>query len=312
MGKTIQTIALLVAVAAKNSENQDDRESGGPFLIVCPTSVIRNWENEFNEWSDLNVAVYHGSSRDLILNKLESRGFDALITSFDTFRIHGEILSRIKWDIVIFDEAHRLKNESSQLYKACSQIKTRRRFGLTGTVMQNKIMELFNLFDFLSPGSLGTREHFRDFYDEPLKHGQRMSAPERFIEISKERRQLLSSVLQKYLLRRTKEETISHLMIGKEDNVAFCAMSDLQRRVYRRMLAQPEIQCLINKDLPCSCGSPLTQVECCHRLIPHGVIWSYLHKDRAEGCESCPFCVVLPCLVKLQQVSGFFMIYFFG
>lgn len=95
--------------------------------------------------------------------------------------------------------------------------------------MQNKIMELFNLFDLVAPGSLGTREHFRDFYDEPLKHGQRSTAPEKFVQIADKRKQHLVGVLHKYMLRRTKEETIGHLMMGKEDNVVFCAMSELQK-----------------------------------------------------------------------------------
>ncbi|MQL86572.1 hypothetical protein Taro_019111, partial [Colocasia esculenta] len=311
LGKTIQIIAFLVAVTGKGADCQDAqvnardcRSNKGPVLIICPTSVIRNWENEFSEWSDFCIAVYHGPNRDLILDKLEARGVDVLITSFDTFRIHGKILSEVKWDIAVVDEAHRLKNETSQLYKACLEIKTRKRFGLTGTIMQNKILELFNLFEWVSPGSLGTREHFRDFYDEPLKHGQRLSAPERFVQIAEVRRQQLALTLQKYMLRRTKEETIGHLMLGKEDNVVFCAMSELQKRAYRRMLAQPEIQCLINKDLPCSCGSPLIQVECCHRTVANGIIWSYLHKDNPDGCDSCPFCIVLPCLLKLQQISN--------
>lgn len=168
--------------------------------------------------------------------------------------------------------------------------------------MQNRILELFNLFDWAAPGCLGTWEHFRDFYDEPLKHGQRLSAPERYIRIADERKKHLVAVLRKYLLRRTKDETIGHLMLGKEDNVVFCAMSDLQKRVYKRMLEQPDVQSLINKDLPCSCGSPLTQVECCEKTIPNGIIWSYLHRENSEGCDSCPFCLVLPCLIKLQQV----------
>ncbi|XP_058096097.1 switch 2 isoform X2 [Magnolia sinica] len=276
----------------------------GPVLIVCPTSVIHNWENEFSEWGTLNVAVYHGPNRDLILEKLEACSVMILITSFDTFRIHDEILSEIQWDIVIVDEAHRLKNEKSKLYRACLRIKTPKRFGLTGTIMQNKMMELFNLFDWVAPGCLGTREHFRDFYDEPLKHGQRSSAPERFVQIADKRKRHLVEVLRMYLLRRTKEETIGHLMMGKEDNVVFCAMSELQKRVYRRTLGLPDIQCLINKDLPCSCGSPLTQAECCNRTVPNGIIWPYLHRDNPEGCDSCPFCVVLPCLVKLQQISN--------
>ncbi|KAJ6371704.1 hypothetical protein OIU77_002092 [Salix suchowensis] len=231
-------------------------------------------------------------------------GVEILITSFDTYRIHGSILSEVDWEVVIVDEAHRLKNEKSKLYLACSEIKTRKRIGLTGTVMQNKIMELFNLLDWVAPGSLGSREHFREFYDEPLKHGQRSTAPESFVRKADKRKEHLVAVLRKYMLRRTKEETIGHLMMGKEDNVVFCSMSELQKRVYRSMLQLPDIQCLVNKDLPCSCGSPLKQVECCKRIVPDGIIWPYLHRDSPEGCDSCPYCLVLPCLVKLQQISN--------
>ncbi|CAK9145858.1 unnamed protein product [Ilex paraguariensis] len=311
LGKTIQTIAFLSAVFGKDGELGDSASlkggqfgKKGPVLIVCPTSVIHNWEKEFSNWATFSVSVYHGANRDLIMEKLEAHGVEILVTSFDTYRIHGSILSEVQWDVVIVDEAHRLKNEKSKLYGACLEIKTQKRYGLTGTIMQNKIMELFNLFDWVIPGCLGTREHFREFYDEPLKHGQRSTAPEKFVRVADERKQHLVSVLRKYLLRRTKEETISHLMMGKEDNVVFCAMSELQKRVYQRMLHLPEIQCLINKDLPCSCGSPLKQVECCKRTVPNGIIWPYLHRDNPNGCDSCPFCLVLPCLVKLQQISN--------
>ncbi|CAD5187037.1 unnamed protein product [Musa acuminata subsp. malaccensis] len=308
LGKTIQTIAFLAAVIGKDGEHgvheMEHVIKKGPTLIICPTSVIHNWENEFSEWGDFRVVVYHGPNRALIIEKLESHGIEILITSFDTFRVHDKILCEIPWEIVIVDEAHRLKNEKSRLYKACLGIKTRKRFGLTGTIMQNRILELFNLFDWVAPRSLGTWEHFRDFYDEPLKHGQRLSAPERYVQIADERKQHLVAVLQKYLLRRTKEETIGHLMLGKEDNVVFCGMSELQKRVYKRMLEQPDVQCLINKDLLCSCGSPLAQVECCKKIVPNGIIWTYLHRDNPEGCESCPFCLVLPCLIKLQQISN--------
>lgn len=311
LGKTIQTIAFLAAVYGKDEEYGDSRllkenqiGQKGPVLIICPTSVICNWKCEFSRWAPFNVSLYHGSSCELILEKLQANGVEVLVTSFDTFRIHGNLLSEIKWEIVVVDEAHRLKNEKSKFYSACLEIKTRRRIGLTGTIMQNKIMELFNLFDWAAPGSLGTREHFREFYDEPLKHGQRATAPERFVRVAGERKQHLVAVLHKYMLRRTKEETIGQLMLGKEDNVVFCAMSELQKRVYQRMLHLPDVQCLINKDLPCSCGSPLAQVECCKRIVPKGIIWPYLHRGSPEGCDSCPFCLVLPCLVRLQQISN--------
>ncbi|XP_021827208.1 switch 2 isoform X1 [Prunus avium] len=311
LGKTIQTIAFLAAVFGNDGDCMDSTllkknqtAERGPVLIVCPSSVIHNWESEFSKWANFSVAVYHGANRDLVYDKLEAHEVEILITSFDTYRICGSQLSEVNWEIVIVDEAHRLKNEKSKLYIACLEFKTLKRIGLTGTVMQNKIMELFNLFDWVAPGALGTREHFREFYDEPLKHGQRSTAPERFVRVADERKQHLVGLLHKYMLRRTKEETIGHLMMGKEDNVIFCAMSELQKRVYRRMLQLPDIQCLINKDLPCSCGSPLAQAECCKRTVPDGKIWPYLHKENPDGCDSCPFCIVLPCLIKLQQISN--------
>ncbi|KQK14244.1 switch 2 isoform X2 [Brachypodium distachyon] len=308
LGKTIQTIAFLSSVIGKDNDNgeksTDKGKKTGPVLIICPTSVIRNWENEFAEWASFSVAVYHGPNRDLVLEKIESQGLEVLITSFDTFRTRDKLLCAISWELVVVDEAHRLKNEKSKLYTSCLGIITQRRFGLTGTIMQNKIMELFNVFDWVVPGCLGDREHFRAYYDEPLKHGQRLSAPDRFVQVADERKKHLVSVLRKFLLRRTKEETIGHLMLGKEDNIVFCRMSDVQKRVYRRMLQQPEIQILVNKDLPCSCGSPFAQVECCKRIEPNGIIWSYLHRENLEGCALCPFCLVLPCLVKLQQISN--------
>lgn len=307
LGKTIQTIAFLSSVIGKGNGHGQSTNKGkmtGPVLILCPTSVIRNWENEFSEWAEFSVAVYHGPNRDLVLGKIENQGLEVLITSFDTFRIHDKVLCGISWELVVVDEAHRLKNEKSKLYTACLGITTQKRFGLTGTIMQNKIMELFNLFDWVVPGCLGDREHFRAYYDEPLKQGQRLSAPERFVQVADARKKHLVSILREFLLRRTKEETIGHLMLGKEDNIVFCKMSDVQKRVYRRMLQQPDIQILINKDVRCSCGSPLPQVECCKRTEPDGVIWSYLHRENPEGCSICPFCLVLPFLVKLQQISN--------
>ncbi|KAG9153877.1 hypothetical protein Leryth_005983 [Lithospermum erythrorhizon] len=232
LGKTIQTIAFLAAVFGKDGDlGSTEREKKGPVLIVGPSSVIQNWLDEFSKWSTFDVSIYHGPNRDVIFRKLEANGVEVLITSFDTYRIHGSILSQIQWEI-------------------------------------------------------------------------RATAPETFVRIADERKQHLVAVLGKYLLRRTKEETIGHLMMGKEDNVVFCAMSDVQKRVYQRMLQLPDVQCLVNKDLPCSCGSPLKQVECCKRTVPDGVMWPYFHKDNPEGCDSCPYCLVLPCLVKLQQISN--------
>ncbi|KAI3994783.1 hypothetical protein MKX01_037334 [Papaver californicum] len=102
LGKTIQIIAFLAAVVGDEAENGDSkmlrRDHVGkknPVLIICPTLIIQIWENEFSKWAKFSVSVCRGANRDLIIEKLESHGIDVVITSFDTFRIHGEILSEV-------------------------------------------------------------------------------------------------------------------------------------------------------------------------------------------------------------------------
>lgn len=244
LGKTIQTIAFIAAlldrdceVGALSSVRSGAANKGTVvppskvFLILSPTSVLQNWEQEFQAWGSFRVGIYHGANRDGILDKVHAHELEVVLTSHDMFRLNLTALCNIKWDCVIVDEAHRLKNDKSQLYKACIQMKTKRRYGLTGTIMQNNYNEMFNVFDWAAPGSLGPREHFKEYYGEPLKQGQRISAPERFVKIAEERKQHLVKVLSRHLLRRTKEGTIGHLMRGKADNVVFCKMSEDRKSV---------------------------------------------------------------------------------
>ncbi|EFJ05584.1 hypothetical protein SELMODRAFT_40953, partial [Selaginella moellendorffii] len=313
LGKTIQSIAFIAAILHNDGElfrlpfrskaNLSEAKKK-VVLVLCPTSVIENWQREFEAWGSFPLGVYHGAQREAIVDKVRRDELDVVITSHDTFRIHGSSLQEIDWDCVIVDEAHRLKNEKSQLYKACCRLRTKCRFGLTGTILQNKLIDLFNVFEWAAPGCLGTREHFRGYYDEPIKQGQKISASQVLVELAEKRRQHLLAVLRRYSLRRTKDETIGHLLKGKEDIVIFCAMSPIQRRVYKRLLESPDFQCLVRKNEPCGCGSEEPSSKCCLRTAPKGPIWSYLHKGNPDGCESCPCCLVLPCLNKLQQVSN--------
>ncbi|KAL2937789.1 Switch 2 [Bienertia sinuspersici] len=125
LGKTIQTIAFLAAVYGKDGESGNyptaDRKQKGPVLIIGPASVLQNWENEFSNWANFRVAVCHGPNRDLIVDKAVAQELEIMITSFDTFRIYGNTISEVSWDIVIVDEAHRLKNEKSKLYTGMPQ-----------------------------------------------------------------------------------------------------------------------------------------------------------------------------------------------
>eukprot|EP00897_Mesotaenium_endlicherianum_P002953 jgi/Mesen1/2686/ME000167S01842 len=335
LGKTIQTIAFLSAVFHKTGSRDvdllldpararppprapagrtwgktdayDDNESvGKAVLVVAPTSVLHNWEREFESWGTFRVGLFHGASRDAVMRRLLSGHLEVVITSYDTCRVSESQLCSVAWHCVVVDEVHRLKSHQSQLYRACSRLVTMRRYGLSGTVMHNRYGELFNVFDWAAPGCLGSRAQFRDYYDSPLKMGQRINAPAHFVQQANERKARLVEVLARHMVRRTKGATMGHLLShGKEDNVVFCAMAPLQKAVYRRVLRSPDFRLLALKDEPCSCGGPRVRSGCCHVADESGPIWAYLHADMGgRPCDRCPFCLVLPCLTKLQQVSN--------
>lgn len=124
LGKTIQTISFIAALLQRDGEIRAIRslrllpESGVDkgvvpfhevFLILCPTSVLQNWEQEFQAWGSFKVGIYHGVNRDAIMKKVQADELEVLLTSHDMFRLNVTTLCAIKWDCVIVDEAHRLK-----------------------------------------------------------------------------------------------------------------------------------------------------------------------------------------------------------
>ncbi|GBG70867.1 hypothetical protein CBR_g8167 [Chara braunii] len=286
------------------------KKSAKVVLIICPATLIQNWKREFDDWGSFAVAIYHGPGRDSSWSRLQSGEVEVMLTSFGTFRSRDEELCQIGWDCVIVDEAHQLKNQSSEIYKSVSKIVTCRRYGLTGTVLQNKYEELFTIFNWVAPDLFLSRKEFRDYYDMPMKQGQRKSAPQLLQKTAEKRCSELFRVLKGHMLRRTKEGTIGDKLQGKTEMAAFCVMSPVQQRAYRRALRTADFQLLVRKDEKCDCGSRRTREKCCWSK-PRGteaegeyILWPYLHRGRPEGCDQCPYCLVFPCLTKLLQICN--------
>eukprot|EP00884_Botryococcus_braunii_P005792 jgi/Botrbrau1/15213/Bobra.0149s0068.5 len=240
LGKTVQTIAFVAAIlpspvstapAPPNSQATPTRS--GPVLIVVPTSLLTNWEREFNMWGTFRIAIYHGINRGASLTAAASGNLQVLLTSYDTVRLYIEDLLTVDWHVVICDEAHRLKNDRSKIYSCASKFPTKLRYGLTGTPMQNSYEELWTLLEWARPGALGSASQFREYYAKPLKEGQRSDADLRMLAKAKKRQVQLTKVLNKYLLRRTKEGSIKDQLPTKTDHIVFCALSPLQARAYR-------------------------------------------------------------------------------
>ena len=189
LGKTVQTIAFLLHKAAK-----------GPSLVVCPASVMLNWANELNRFApSLEVKILNESSdRDALLDNVKA--YDVVLTTYGLLVREEEALTKLQWNIVCLDEAHTIKNRGTKMSSSAMKLKSESRVILTGTPIQNYLSELWNLFQFLNPGLLGTFDSFMNKYILPIER-----------DGVEERRSQLKRMITPFMLRRTKAEVIEEL-----------------------------------------------------------------------------------------------------
>ena len=214
LGKTIQTIALLL----EQSEN-------GASLIVAPASVVPNWRNELQRFAPtLNLTVLNQSenrSKDI----KEAKAGDVIIITYAMLNIQQDDLTGREWNVVCLDEAHTIKNANTKMSKAAMQLQAQRKIILTGTPIQNHLAELWNLFQFINPGLLGSAEQFKKKYILPIEG-----------ENDKNRQSQLRRLIYPFLLRRTKAEVIDELPAKNEIKIPIelssqeMAMYEIRRR----------------------------------------------------------------------------------
>lgn len=295
LGKTIQAIAFICAVLNRGCKEQPNfffqpkpPPNKHPVLIVAPASVLTQWSREFDKWTRLKIELYHGKGRETYLKSLKSGRLDVLLTSYETFRIDFEPLNGIPWSCMVFDEVHKIKNKQSKIAKAFESISLRRRYGLSGTIIQNSFEELWTLIEFISPNYLGTLQEFRAYFINPIKNGQRHDAT--FGQVAKGRlcSKRLSEKIKKIVLRRDKT-LIKDSLPSKEDHVVFCTMTDNQMEIYKRVLDSPDYQLLRKIGQKCECGSDLLCIECCH-------------KDQIDEKDLKK--LVLPAITRIRKIAN--------
>jgi len=203
LGKTIQTIALLAHLAC-------EKGIWGPHLVVVPTSVMLNWEIEFKKWCPaFKVLTYYGSPKE---RKLKRQGwtkpnqFHICITSYKLVVQDHNSFRRKKWVYLILDEAQHIKNFKSQRWQMLLNFNTARRLLLTGTPLQNNLMELWSLMHFLMPNVFSSHRDFKDWFVNPVT-----GMIEGNQEFNKELINRLHKVLRPFLLRRIKADVEKQL-----------------------------------------------------------------------------------------------------
>ncbi|XP_048951463.1 chromodomain-helicase-DNA-binding protein 1-like isoform X3 [Canis lupus dingo] len=220
LGKTCQTIALFIYLAGRLNDE-------GPFLILCPLSVLSNWTEEMERFAPgLSCVMYAGDKeerarlqQDL---KQESR-FHVLLTTYEICLKDSSFLKSFPWSVLVVDEAHRLKNQNSLLHKTLLEFSVVFSLLLTGTPIQNSLQELYSLLSFVEP-DLFPKEQVGDFV-------QRYQDIEKESDSGNE----LHKLLQPFLLRRVKAEVATELP-KKTEVVLYHGMSALQKKYYKAIL----------------------------------------------------------------------------
>lgn len=217
LGKTMQVISLLVL--------EREQTKPGPTLLIAPTSVIGNWQKEIEKFApQLTTLIHHGGDREQHADAFKQRCLqhDLLITSYTLARKDSKLLGALHWHRVVLDEAQNIKNPKAAQTKAILKLNGDSRLALTGTPVENRLMDLWSIFNFLNPGYLGKQAHFRKSYELPVQRDNdlRQSA-------------ILKKLIQPFILRRLKtDKAIIKDLPDKIDNKIYCNLSKEQASLY--------------------------------------------------------------------------------
>ncbi|XP_069134718.1 helicase domino-like isoform X2 [Argopecten irradians] len=229
LGKTIQTIALLAHLAC-------DKGIWGPHLIVVPTSVMLNWEMEIKKWCPaFKILTYYGNQKERKLKRqgwTKTNAFHVCITSYKLVIQDHQSFRRKKWKYFILDEAQNIKNFKSQRWQTLLNFSSQRRLLLTGTPLQNNLMELWSLMHFLMPNVFQSHREFKEWFANPLT-----GMIEGSHEYNESLIKRLHKVLRPFLLRRLKAD-VEKQMPKKYEHVVMCQLSKRQRFLYDDFMSQ--------------------------------------------------------------------------
>lgn len=219
LGKTLQTLAFLRA--ARTAPGLDAPLP--PTLVVCPTSLVFNWVAEAAKFTpELRVLALRGPDRQPLFARIPQH--DIVVTSYALIRRDAEQFRDLEFDTVVLDEAQHIKNRQTQNAQAVKALRCRHRLVLTGTPLENSVLDLWSIYDFLMPGYLGSASDFRERYEQPITRDRDAAAQTR-----------LSRRLRPFILRRLKRDVAADLP-ARLEQVAFCELTPDQRGVYQQVI----------------------------------------------------------------------------
>lgn len=222
LGKTLQ----MIAVFAYDRYEEGDEAKQRTSLVVCPASLVYNWQEEIRRFApDLNAVVIAGtkSEREKLLKELDT--VDVAITSYDLLKRDIALYSGLTFHICVIDEAQNIKNVRAEQTKAVKTVRAKHRFALTGTPIENRLSELWSIFDFLMPGLLYSAPEFEEKFERPITKNKDEDAIRR-----------LRAMTGPFILRRKKEDVLKDLP-AKLEEVRYARLSGQQQKLYDAQVA---------------------------------------------------------------------------
>ncbi|EXJ92845.1 DNA excision repair protein ERCC-6 [Capronia epimyces CBS 606.96] len=293
LGKTIQMIAFLAGL-------HYSRKLTKPIIVVCPATVMKQWVNEFHRWwPPFRVTILHSSGSGMVNLRNESSkedelldlewdptlrnrpltpaqkaarnmlkpvfedGGGVLVTTYSGLQTYAPLLIPVDWEYAILDEGHKIRNPNTAITIYCKELRTPNRIILSGTPMQNNLIELWSLFDFVFPMRLGTLVSFRNQFEIPIRQGGYANASNLQVQTAFKCAETLKDAISPYLLQRFKIDVASDLP-KKSEQVLFCKLTPLQRAEYQRFLDSNEMGAIINGKRQVLYGVDILRKICNH------------------------------------------------
>lgn len=237
LGKTLQTICI---IASDHHIKQEKYAKTGlpeykrlPSLVICPPSLTGHWEQEFNQYAPfLKVMIYACGPTARVHLRPQLETADVIVTSYDVCRNDMDVLAAFPYNYCVLDEGHIIKNSASKLSKAVKRMRAEHRLILSGTPIQNNVLELWSLFDFLMPGFLGTEKVFMERFAKPIAASRNSKTSSKEQEAGALALESLHKQVLPFMLRRLKEDVLSDLP-PKIIQDYYCELSELQKKLYK-------------------------------------------------------------------------------
>jgi len=221
LGKTVQTLALLQKI---KEENQDVKVAS-TSLIIMPTSLIYNWQNEAGKFApDLKILIHTGTTRSKDIGRFLD--YDVVLTTYGVTRVDIDLLVQLQFNYIILDESQNIKNPASKAYKAVRQLKAKHRLILSGTPVENTVNDLWTQMSFINPGLLGTQTFFLNDFVNPIEKKK-----------DEEKSRKLQALIKPFVLRRTKKQVAGELP-EKTEQLFYCRMSEEQAEYYENVKSE--------------------------------------------------------------------------